>query len=63
MKKKEKKVLKEKLLTAIKRVLKTNNASLTNKIEKILKKSIKKIADKTDIRKIVASTKKTKKSV
>ena len=62
MKKKEKKALKEKLLAAIKRVLKTNNASLTNKIEKVLKKSIKKIADKADIRKIVAS-KKTKKSV
>ena len=62
MKKKEKKALKEKLLAAIKRVLKTNNASLTNKIEKVLKKSIKKIADKTDIKKIVASTKKTKKS-
>ena len=43
MKKKEEKALKEKLVAAVKKVLKDNNALLTVKIEKVLKKSIKQI--------------------
>jgi L-lactate utilization protein LutC len=43
MKKKESKELKEKILTEIKRVLKDNKTELTNKIEKAVKKSIKRL--------------------
>ena len=48
MKKKEKKVMKAKLFTAIKQVLKVNNAFLSDKAEATLKKSIKQIVKKTD---------------
>lgn len=48
MAKKEIKPLKEKLLTAINRVLKGNKSDLTNKMEKIVKKSIKQIVKKAD---------------
>jgi hypothetical protein len=43
MKKKEGKVLKEKLIAAVKKTLKENDALLTNKIEKTVKKAIKKL--------------------
>jgi hypothetical protein len=43
MKKKEGKVLKEKLLLAVKKILKDNNAVLTGKIEKLVNKAVKKI--------------------
>ena len=51
MKKKERKVLKGKLLTAIKKVLKDNQDELKSKTEKAIKKSIKQIAWKTDKKK------------
>ena len=53
MKKTEIKSLKEKLLVAIKKVLKNNKSDLTNKIEKIVKKSIKNIVKKTGKKKKV----------
>ncbi len=48
MKKNERKELKEKLLTAIKKVIHDNKADLTNKAEKAFKKSIKQIVKKTN---------------
>jgi hypothetical protein len=42
------KSLKEKLLEAVNRVLKSNKLNVTNKIEKTVKKSIKGIVKKTD---------------
>lgn len=53
MKKTEIKSLKGKLLVAIKKVLKDNKSDLTNKIEKIVKKSIKNIVKKTGKKKMV----------
>jgi hypothetical protein len=47
MKKKEGKVLKGKLITAVKKVLAANNAVLTEQIEKTVKKSINKIVKKS----------------
>lgn len=47
MKKTERKALKEKLLTAITKVIKDNKVDLTTKMEKVVKKSIKQIAKKT----------------
>ena len=47
MKKKEKRELKEKLIVAVKKVLTTNNAILTSKIEKAVKKSMKQIVKKS----------------
>ncbi len=43
MKKQERKKLKEKILTEIKKVLKDNKTELTIKIEKAVKKSIKRL--------------------
>ena len=51
MKKKERKVLKGKLLTAINKVLKDNKVELKSKTEKAIKKSINQIARKTDKKK------------
>ena len=51
MKKKEGAVLHEKLFVAVNKVLRENNSCLTNKIEKVIKKSIRKIVKKTDKRK------------
>ncbi len=48
MKKKEIKPLKEKLLEAVNKVLTDNKSNLTNKIEKLVKKSIKRIVKKSD---------------
>jgi hypothetical protein len=47
MKKIERIALREKLLTAIKKVIKDNKADLSSKIEKAVKKSIKQIVNKT----------------
>ena len=58
MKKKERKVLKAKLLTAINKVLKDNKDVLKNKTAKAIKKSIKQIVKKTDKRKNKVSAKK-----
>ena len=60
MNKKERKALKEKLCTAIEKVLKDSKAELKNKTEKAVTKSIKQIARKTDIKKKSVSTKKKK---
>lgn len=48
MKKAERKVLRTKLLTTVKKVLKDNNDELKNKTIKAINKSIKQIARKTD---------------
>lgn len=48
MKKNERKALEEKLLSAIKKVIKANKADLTNKTEKAIKKALKQIAKKTN---------------
>ena len=47
MKKKEEKELQEKLVAAVKKVLKDNNAILTVKIDKVVKKSIRQIIKKS----------------
>jgi len=54
---KERKVLKGKLLTAIKKVLKDNKDERKNKTEKAIKKSIKQIVWKTDKKKKIVSEK------
>ena len=51
MKKKERKALKKKLLTAINKVLKDNKDDLKNKTKRAIKKSIKQIVRKTDKKK------------
>ena len=58
MKKKERKVLKAKLLTAINKVLKDNKDVLKNKTARAIKKSIKQIVKKTDKKKKIVSAKK-----
>jgi hypothetical protein len=47
-KKIEVKPLKEKLMDAVNKVLQDNKAELTNKIDKVVRKSVKKIAKKTE---------------
>ena len=47
MKKKEVKALKQELIAAVKKVLTDNNATLTIKIEKAFKRSIKEIVKKS----------------
>ncbi len=53
MKRKEGKALKEKLIVAVKKTLKANDAVLTDKIEKVIKKSIKQIVNKSSKKAIV----------
>ncbi len=48
MEKKKVKPLQQKLLEAVNNVLKDNKSDLTNKIEKVVKKSVKRIVKKTD---------------
>jgi hypothetical protein len=55
MKKKEGKALKEKLIEAVKKILKANNALLSVKIEKVVTKSIKKIVKKSSQKKTAAA--------
>ena len=62
MKKSEQKAMKKKLLVSFKKLLQANKAELTNKIEKTLKKSIKKIVKSNNKKKQVVS-KKIKKPV
>lgn len=57
MKKAERKVLRGKLLTAVKKVLKDNKDELKDKTLKAINKSIKQIAKKTDKKKIVVAAK------
>ena len=52
MKKTNRKALEKKLHTAIENVLKDNKAASKNKTEKAVNKSIKRIAKKTDLKKI-----------
>jgi NCAIR mutase (PurE)-related protein len=52
MKKKEAKALKEKLIAAVKKVLKANNTSLTTKIDNAVKKAIRQLVKK-NMKKIV----------
>ena len=56
MKKKEGKELQQKLLLAVKKILKDNNALLTEKIERLVHKSVKKIV-KNSTGKIMARAK------
>lgn len=44
----KKKTLKEKLTAAVNKILQDNKSELTNKIEKVVNRSIKKIVRKTD---------------
>jgi len=57
MKKQERKVLRGKLLTAVKKVLKDSMDELKKKTIKAITKSIKKIAKKTDKKKKVVANK------
>ena len=58
MKKAERKVLRAKLLTAVKKVLKENKDDLKRKTIKTINKSIKQIAKKTDkLKKVIVNTK------
>ncbi|MGZ3751179.1 MAG: hypothetical protein ACXVP0_04340 [Bacteroidia bacterium] len=57
MKKRDKELLKGKLFRAIKAVLKDNNDELKPKTEKAIKKSIKRIVDKTRKKKVSAKPK------
>ena len=63
MKKTEKKVLKAKLLSAFKRIVKENKAYLSGNGEKALEKSIKKIVRKTSQKRDTASKTKIRTSV
>ena len=56
MKNKEQKILKKKILIAFKKALKLNNADVTSKVEKAMKKSIKQIVKKTFKSKSVTTT-------
>lgn len=62
MKKLKRKALEKKLYSAIENVLKDNKAESKNKTEKAVNKSIKRIAKKTDIKKISVAAKKNKKT-
>jgi hypothetical protein len=55
MKKKDAKVLKGKLIAAVKKVLKANNTSLTTKIDNAVKKAIRQLVKKN--RKKIATKK------
>lgn len=57
MKKKERKVLRDKLLIAVNKVLKDNKDELKNKTIKAINKSIKQIAKKTDKKEKVVAAK------
>jgi hypothetical protein len=49
MKKKESKALRDKLIVAVKKILKANNTLLTNSIDKIINKSLKRIVKKSSL--------------
>lgn len=53
MKKKKRKAFKEKIIIAVKKTLKDNDTVLTDKIEKVVKKSIKQIINKSSKKTIV----------
>jgi hypothetical protein len=63
MKNKDKKLLRTKLLTSIKKVIKDNNANLSKRVEKDLKKSVRQIVKKTDKEKTGVSTNKMRKPI
>jgi len=58
MKKSARKTLEKELHTAIEKVLKENGATIKNKTEKTVNKSIIKIAKKTDLKATVSKKKK-----
>jgi L-lactate utilization protein LutC len=60
MKRKKRKALRTKLLTEIKSVIKQNKLSLSNKIEKALEESVRKLVKKADLKKISVPTGKKK---
>lgn len=49
MTKKERKAFEEKLITAVKKILKANETVLTAKIEKFVKKSVQRIVKKSKV--------------
>ena len=63
MKKIKRKALVKKLHSAIEKVLKDNKAESKNKTEKAVNKCIRRIAKKTDLKKINVAQKKIKNSV
>lgn len=63
MKKEQSKALKGKLLAAINKVLRASKADLTDKTQKVVTKSIKRIVQKTDLIKNTVRTTKIKELV
>jgi ABC-type transport system involved in Fe-S cluster assembly fused permease/ATPase subunit len=57
MKKNERKAIQQKLFAAFITILEKNDASLTHKTEKAIKKTLKKIAKKTEKEKAIVSEK------
>ena len=62
MKKKKRKAFKEKIIIAVKKTLKDNDTLLTDKIEKVVKKSIKQIVNKSSKKTIVKKKPSVKKT-
>lgn len=62
MKKKKRKAFKEKIIIAVKKTLKDNDTVLTDKIEKVVKKSIKQIINKSSKKTIVKKKPSVKKT-
>jgi len=62
MKKKKRKAFKEKIIIAVKKILKDNDTVLTDKIEKVVKKSIKQIVNKSSKKTIVKKKPSVKKT-
>ena len=62
MKKKKRKAFKEKIIIAVKKTLKDNDTVITDKIEKVVKKSIKQIVKKSSKKTIVKKKPSVKKT-
>jgi len=62
VKKKKRKAFKEKIIIAVKKILKDNDTVLTDKIEKVVKKSIKQIVNKSSKKTIVKKKPSVKKT-
>ena len=62
MKKKKRKAFKEKIIIAVKKTLKDNDTVLTDKIEKVVKKSIKQIINKSSKKTIIKKKPSVKKT-
>ena len=62
MKKKKRKAFKEKIIIAVKKTLKDNDTVITDKIEKVVKKSVKQIINKSSKKTIVKKKPSVKKT-